>query len=147
MGDVIVSIRPQSLYSTADRSRQGIFWLTGKKKIKSKKMLGGHFFFPTSHKVPCPDLSTVEYKGHALTWILVVCENTSTPPRISHVLIQNESRLRESVRGWFRMDPGTENKSGDDPEWTIEHAVNDFWAKTVLHSVCVTDTEINQTTV
>ena len=35
-------VRANPLYSTVDGSRQGVFWLIGKKKIKNKKCLLAH---------------------------------------------------------------------------------------------------------
>ena len=37
-----MALRAGALYSTVDGSRQGFFWLVGKKKIKNKKCLLAH---------------------------------------------------------------------------------------------------------
>ena len=41
-GILVKYLRASPLYSTVDGSRQGVFWIVGKKKIKNKKCLLAH---------------------------------------------------------------------------------------------------------
>ncbi len=61
-----IHVRACPLYSTVDRSGQGTLWLVGKKKCPPSIFLLFIFFFPVSQKIPCRDLSAVEYSDCGL---------------------------------------------------------------------------------